>query len=67
MMAKYNSSTPSPKKSKPQLQFIDAETNADQLSFVDLDVKAGNDDLWGRVVAIAHCPKCGLVFEVIQK
>ena len=54
-------------KNKAQLQFVDVETNKDQMSFVDLDCVDDKSDIWGRVVAIAHCPKCGLVFEVIQK
>lgn len=54
-------------KNNAQLQFVDTETNKDQMSFVDLDCVDAKSDIWGRVVAIAHCPKCGLVFEVIQK
>lgn len=55
------------KRNKAQLQFVDLETNADQMSFVDLDQAPDVPELWGRVAAVAHCPKCGLVFEVIQK
>lgn len=64
-MAKRNNAPP--RSGSTQMQFIDVDANEDQLSFVDLDCVDDRVGIWGRVVAVAHCPKCGRIFEVIQK